>query len=52
MMKEKLLEWESWEEDNFDNIVQWTVEYDVKPGWKLITFTLQDKSKHKFEIEL
>ena len=40
-----------WEKDNMDNIIGWTIEYDVKPSSKIITFSMSDKSKVKFEVD-
>lgn len=45
-----------WERDNKDLIKLWRSEYDVKPGFKVITFDYVDKDGkkkyRKFEIPL
>jgi hypothetical protein len=41
-----------WERNNSNSIFGWTIEYDTKPVYKVITFTMIDKSKVKFEINI
>lgn len=41
-----------WEIENMQQINGWVAEWDVKPGFKVITFTMVDKSKVKFEIAI
>lgn len=42
----------AWERQHMDGIKGWTAEYDVKPGYKVITFNMKDKTTFTFEIEL
>ena len=41
-----------WEFEHFNEIIKWTAEYDIKPGIKVITFVMTDKTTVTHEIIL
>lgn len=47
-----MTEIEEWELENQHRITGWKAEWDIKEGYKIITFIFKDKSEHVFEIKL
>jgi hypothetical protein len=41
-----------WERENMEKITGWVAEWDVIPDFKVITFSMSDKSKVRFEVDL
>lgn len=39
-----------WEKENYDKILKWTLEYDVRPGFEIITWVLEDKTEVVHQI--
>jgi hypothetical protein len=46
------MEWQEWEIENQHNISGWKAEWDIKEGYKVLTFILKDKTEKVFEIKL
>ncbi len=41
-----------WERDNFYHITGWVADWEIKKGYKVITFSLLDGSKKVFELPI
>lgn len=40
-----------WEHEHFNNIIGWKSEWDVKDGYKVVTFTMKNKTEVTHEIK-
>lgn len=43
---------EQWEIENMHDIVKWTAEWDVMPGYKVVTFLLRSGQEVRFENKI